>query len=300
MSRYRKVDPRIWNDAKFRALSDQGKLGFFFLLTHPHMTGLGAMRATLPGLAAEIGWSEKAYREAFADALSKGMVENDEKAALIWLPKFLKYNPPESPNVVKAWPKWLDFLPECPLLSRVVASSVAYLEVMTKGFAEALPEAFGKAMPIHEHEHEHEQEQKDLVAQAHDSKPAKRSSQIPDDFNPDESGVDLSASLGVSIGDELPKFIDYWKGKGEARKDWQATWRNWIRNAAKFANERNGRTQATNGNKNGSYHDSVVAAGKAIFGDLSNAKQQSARIIDITPEPVAGSLDYKNIPGASR
>lgn len=28
MARYRKVDPRIWNDAKFRALNDQGKLSF--------------------------------------------------------------------------------------------------------------------------------------------------------------------------------------------------------------------------------------------------------------------------------
>jgi len=51
MSRYRKVDPRIWNDAKFRSLDDQGKLAFFFLLTHPHMTAIGAMRASIPGLS---------------------------------------------------------------------------------------------------------------------------------------------------------------------------------------------------------------------------------------------------------
>lgn len=159
MSRYRKVDPRIWNDAKFRSLNDQGKLIFFFLLTHPHMTAIGAMRATLPGLAAEIGWTEKALREAFLDVSSKGMAMHDESASFVWLPKFIKYNQPESPNVVKAWVHALEMLPECSLLSRAIAESVAFAKGMNKGFAEALPEAFSKAMPIQELEQEQEQEQ---------------------------------------------------------------------------------------------------------------------------------------------
>ena len=54
MGRYRKIDPRIWNDEAFRALSDRGKLVFLFILTHPHMTSLGAMRASTLGLAAEL------------------------------------------------------------------------------------------------------------------------------------------------------------------------------------------------------------------------------------------------------
>ena len=156
MARYRKVDPRIWNDAKFRALNDQGKLSFFFLLTHPHMTAIGAMRASLPGLASEIGWSEKAFREAFGEASTKGMAMHDESASLIWLPHFLRYNPPESPNVVKAWSSALDLLPECALLNRVIAGAVAFAQGLNKGFAEALPEVFAKAMPYQEQEQEQE------------------------------------------------------------------------------------------------------------------------------------------------
>ena len=38
MSRYRKVDPRIWNDEKFRTLTDNGKLVFFMLLTQPFLS----------------------------------------------------------------------------------------------------------------------------------------------------------------------------------------------------------------------------------------------------------------------
>ena len=64
MSRYRKVDPRIWNDAKFRDLSDSAKLIFFMLLTHPNMTSIGAMRGTIAGLAEELGWELEAFRDA--------------------------------------------------------------------------------------------------------------------------------------------------------------------------------------------------------------------------------------------
>ena len=31
--RYRKIDPRIWNDEKFRQFSDRAKLAFLFVLT---------------------------------------------------------------------------------------------------------------------------------------------------------------------------------------------------------------------------------------------------------------------------
>ena len=152
MARYRKVDSRIWNDAKFAGLSDNGKLVFFMLLTHPNMTALGAMRATIPGLAAEMGWQAEGFREAFREALSKGMAEHDEKACFVALPRFLKYNPPESPNVVKAWVGALDLLPECDLKSLVIQRAKAFTEGMTEGYAKAFREAFAKAMPNQEQE----------------------------------------------------------------------------------------------------------------------------------------------------
>lgn len=159
MARYRKIDPRIWNDAKFSSLTDSAKLAFFMLLTHPNMTALGAMRATVPGLAAEMGWTTEAFREAFREALAKGMAEQDEKACLIALPKFLSYNRPESPNVIKAWEASLDLLPECHLKNVVLQRAKAFAEAMPEGFTKALPEAFAKGMPIQEQEQEQEQKQ---------------------------------------------------------------------------------------------------------------------------------------------
>lgn len=158
MARYRKIDPRIWNDAKFGDLSDSAKLLFFMLLTHPNMTAIGAMRATTPGLAAELGWDIEDFAEAFQQVLSKGMAEHDERACFIALPKFIQYNPPESPNVVKAWVGALDLLPECSLKTRAVARAKEYAEGMNDGFAKALPKAFAKSMPIQEQEQEQDKE----------------------------------------------------------------------------------------------------------------------------------------------
>lgn len=161
--RFRKVDPRIWNDAKFISLSDKGKLIFFMLLTHPNMTALGAMRASLMGLAEELGWPAEGFREAFGEVLGKGMAEHDPKSRIVTLPNFLRYNPPESPNVVKAWISSLDYIPECELKKVVILRAKQHVEGMGQGFVEALPKAFlevlGKNMPNKEPEPEQEPEQ---------------------------------------------------------------------------------------------------------------------------------------------
>lgn len=161
MSRYRKIDPRIWNDARFRDLSDRGKLAFLFILTHPHMTSLGAMRGSLSGLATELGWSEKAFREAFGEALAKGMLEHGEKASFVGVPNFLRYNGPESPNVVKSWVAALDLIPECELKCRLLQRVRAFADGLSEAFGKALAETFREAMPNQEQEPEQKREQED-------------------------------------------------------------------------------------------------------------------------------------------
>lgn len=159
MARYRKVDPRIWNDEKFRELSDSGKLAFFFVLTHPHMTSLGAMRHSIPGLAAEMGWDVEAFRKAFGEATAKGLIKVDEKASCIVLPKFIKYNGPESPNVLKAWGDALDLIPECSTKNELIQSVKDFSKGLSQAFQQALPKAFSKPMPNQEQEQKQKQEQ---------------------------------------------------------------------------------------------------------------------------------------------
>ena len=144
MAHYRKIDTRIWNDQKFNDLSHMGKLAFLFILTHPNMTSLGAMRGTIEGLAAEL----EALPEAFTEAFRKGLFKVDQKAKLIVVPNFLKYNGPENPNVVKAWGKAFDLIPECEAkndIYRCVRCALKdYSEAFAKAFSEAFPKEYGK------------------------------------------------------------------------------------------------------------------------------------------------------------
>ena len=213
-AKYRKVDPRIWNDAKFCDLSDRAKLVFLMLLTHPSMTALGAMRNTLAGLAEELRWDAEVFREAFREASQKGMVEHDAKACLIALPKFIKYNPPESPNVVKAWRSSADLLPECELKSLVIKRAEEYTKGLTKGFREGFREVFPKSMPNQEQEQEQEQEVEDSSeppAATHEPPATRHRKQIEPDPTPVVMVFPCTGS-GVKEWPLHQSKIDEWKG----------------------------------------------------------------------------------------
>ena len=144
---YRKVDTRIWNDAKFCAMSDSGKLVFLMLLTHPRMTSLGAMKASVAGMAEEIGWDFKKFQKAFREPVGFGIVDHDPRACLVYLPNFIKYNKPESPNVMKAWVKSSALLPECEMRDLIMSKAYAFAESLPKAFQESFAKEALKSYP---------------------------------------------------------------------------------------------------------------------------------------------------------
>jgi hypothetical protein len=250
MARYRKIAPRIWNDGKFRELSDDAKLIFFLLLTHPHMTALGAMRATLAGLAAELGWAAKRFHRGFTEIRQRRMVRYDEGSSLIWLPNFLKCNPPENPNVVKSWQASLDLLPECGLKDEIIQACHHLIATLPKGFAQGLPEPFRKAMPNLEPEQEPELEPQQegspplfpLTGEPRQTPPspaemrgrqAAPTSPFPPNYAPSTA---LRASItakypGVDVDAQVDAMRDWALSKGICRSDWDAELRTFARRA---------------------------------------------------------------------
>jgi hypothetical protein len=75
----------------------------------------------------------------------------------------------------------------------------------------------------------------------------KRGTRIPEDFEPDSSCHALAEKLLFDIPEsqtEFDKFMDYWRskpGKDGTKLDWQATFKNWLRNAAE-RKPRNGKS----------------------------------------------------------
>lgn len=159
MSHYRKVDVRIWNDEKFRELSDDGQFVFIFLLTHPQMTSLGAMRSSPAALADDLQWAPERFAKGFGEVSAKGMVEFDRKGPIVALPNFLKYNAPENPNVLKSWVKSADLLPSCGLKLMTLQRLKSLAEGLSKAFQEGFEKAFAnplaKALAKQEQEQEH-------------------------------------------------------------------------------------------------------------------------------------------------
>ena len=181
MSRYRKIEVRTWSDEKFRALSGippSGQGLWFFLLTGPHTTAIpGLFRAGRAAMAEELDWEQEAFDEAFREVSKQGMAKADFKARLVWLPKAVLHNKPESPNVVRGWRVEMDLLPECELKREAIAGIRAALEAMGAPYVEAFDEIFqpkkteeekaspkpsskpsAKAMANQEQEQEQEQE----------------------------------------------------------------------------------------------------------------------------------------------
>ena len=167
--RYRKVSSAFWADERVRRFSDDGRLAFLYLLTHPAMTSIGAMRGTIAGLASELGWTRGRLERALTPAIEARMIEVNAPASYLALPNFLRHNAPESPNVCKAWATALATLPECPQRLALVERCRTYLatgpfreafeEALGKAFPEAFREHFRKGLPNPEQEQEQEQEQ---------------------------------------------------------------------------------------------------------------------------------------------
>ena len=145
MARYRKIDPRIWNDAKFSSLSNDAKLLFIYLLTSPQTQMIGAVPMRAESVAAELGFDMKRYCIGYQELYKSGIAEYDDRG-LYWVKNFLKYNSPDNPKVVISWRDSLDFLPECPLLKKVIESAKSHCVSRGEGYIEAFKRGIGNSM----------------------------------------------------------------------------------------------------------------------------------------------------------
>jgi len=171
VSRYRKIDVRMWNDAKFRSLSapqPNARDLWVYLLTNPYTTSIPGLYHAFPEtLARGLEWLPKPLGERFAELSRNGMAKADWTSGLVFIPRAIRYDPPANPNVVKGWASAWDELPECALKTEAYSFLLNELEPLGERFAEAfrngcgngLPNGLPNGMPNQEQEQEQEQEQ---------------------------------------------------------------------------------------------------------------------------------------------
>jgi hypothetical protein len=136
-------------------------------MTGPHTGSIpGLFSVGEAALAEALGWPIKGFRKAFQEVFAQGMVQADWTVRLVFLPKAIKYNEPESPNVVKSWCASFNELPECALKQVALEHIKCLLEEMGEPFAKAFGKAFAKPLPKTMANQEQEQEQEQEIGKA--------------------------------------------------------------------------------------------------------------------------------------
>jgi len=133
MSReYGKVATRFWTDARVLSLEGREKLVFLFLLAGTQSNCVGCFRCTSHHIAADAVCSAEEAEQALARLAAVGLIERDVAAGLVWLPRWLRYNPLLNPNMGKSALMDLLALPASPLLARVVESLQPFAALLPK------------------------------------------------------------------------------------------------------------------------------------------------------------------------
>lgn len=160
-ARFRKIDPRIWTDEKFRKLtSDQQRIALYVLTAQSNRIGLFLFS---PGKACEdLGTLPPTFQKGFRTVCQTLNWSWDTEARVLYLPTWWKYNHPENANNMIGNLKDFDDLPETPLLERF-SSNTTYLssslaETFTQTLAKRYPQRSPKRSPSQEQEQEQEQE----------------------------------------------------------------------------------------------------------------------------------------------
>lgn len=256
MSRYRKVDPRMWGDAKFRRLSQNGKFLWLYLLTGPETTSLpGLLVGGRAHFSEALGWDMPTFQSAFDEVATEGLAEADWEARVVWVKNAIKYNPPGSPNAILGWRDHFDSVPECQLKTKAFEALASFVATMSKGFHDTWRDTWrhtcldtcGHVSPIQEQYQEQEQKQKqELVGSAepepkNEKKVTKRKIRLPSDWTPSASHFTLAKMAGRNqtwVNREADKMRDWAEAKGETCISWDARFRNWIRKGLETGTDR--------------------------------------------------------------
>lgn len=94
------------------------------------------------------------------------------------------------------------------------------------------------------------------------SESRKRATQRPSDWQPNLKHHDMCSQLELKLEEELEKFADHHDSKGSTFKDWDAAFRTWLRNAAKWGrSSRNpyGKQQETDDLFDAAYQRALIA-----------------------------------------
>lgn len=235
MRDYGVVSPRFWIGATGKALrgNAQAQVLALYLMTCPHANMIGVFHCPVLYMAHETGLGFEGATKALASLIEAGYCTYDEASESVFVHRMAAFQVGESLSPKDLRVKGV--LREWQNISADVLKQ-AFFAIYSEAFHLPKPQQTtsptqAPSKPLASQEQEQEQEQ-DIGAP---SSKSPRGTALPKDWTlPDDwrawadgERPDLDASRTAE------EFRDYWvakPGKDGRKADWQATWRNWVRN----------------------------------------------------------------------
>lgn len=227
MRDYGKVHSTFWTSPTTGKMSDKAKILALYLMTCSHNTIAGVFRLPDGYISEDLPFTKETLRQGFTELLDKGFANRCEATKWVWVCRHLHWNKPENPNQRKAAAKIAVSIPwGC-------AWKAEFIKVCGP-MIDMLPEQFGNpsvtVVPTVK-----ETLSKPGTGTGEETGAGKRATALAADWSLPEDWKAWAEKERSDIDPEATadRFKDYWiakPGKDGRKLDWEATWRNWVRN----------------------------------------------------------------------
>jgi len=125
---YGKIHSSFWTSQDIREAGEDGRTLAAYLLTSPHSNMLGCFRVPLAYVSDDLKWPLERVLKGFEKLSQRVWLTFDKGSEWVVIHKFLKWNQPENPNVVRASEKLFAQIPGSSNVKAILAGMIAQFE----------------------------------------------------------------------------------------------------------------------------------------------------------------------------
>jgi hypothetical protein len=104
---FTKVAPVLWRSPRFRGLTEAGKIGFFYIITNPHVTSAGCYVLPDGYACADLEWTAEKWVAVRDELAAAGMIDHDPERDMILVERWFRHNAATNNDHAKGTMKYL-------------------------------------------------------------------------------------------------------------------------------------------------------------------------------------------------
>lgn len=156
MRQFGRIETAIWQNPKFRSLSDDGRALWLYALCCPHGNAVGCFVLPTGYIMADLGWGQERASATVSELFAKGLIDRDETTSLTRVRGWWGHNTIENGNVAKGAIKAIVALPRCAVLSRFLADFERFPKALENELRNTFPNGYPNGIETKEPEPEPE------------------------------------------------------------------------------------------------------------------------------------------------